>query len=651
MPVKTLKRLGIPIAGILFISALLVGQQTKQAPQTTPSTNPKSAPSATPKADPMEEAHRGIFGTQPNPAADAVKRSNQAAASVPGKAPAAGVIARRNFIDEHIFGRMERDKIPHAGLASDAEFVRRAYLDATGELPSAEVVRKFVASKEPQKRDKLIDSLVGTEEFAEQWAWMWGDLFRLSSDTGYGLKAFHFWNKEWLRVDRPYNEVVYDLLTPSAKSHAAIPSLGMVGRSNIGLNNLPTSPDDYRVTNRLDVLDALQIDASRIFLGVNTTCISCHDGAGHLEPINVYLSERTRQQFYQMSAFFGKMRSLTWWNDRGKNTGNDDQVIDDLGPGYTTGADAPFVTESLEHYPRNGKTYEPVFLLTGEKPKPGVNPREEFARMLTSNIQFARATVNLLWGKLMVVGFVEPYDGFDMARLDPKNPPKKPWTLQPTNADLLNAMAADFQKHNYSIQYVVRTIMKSNAYQLSAKYPAQWKDDYIPYYARKYVRLMTGPEVFDAITKVTNRPGQFNFSGVQVTRVKELSQPGDVGGRRGGGEGGDINGLLQAFFQGNRNTQVADGNKPSTLQALLMTSSKVINDRVLAEKGSTVQMLLESQKTNDQIIEELFLTTLGRWPSVDEKQVALQALEKDRKRGSENVQWALLNSIEFVLNH
>src|SRR5262245_30174654 len=201
----------IAVTAFLLFSVDLIAQQAPKPP---------AAPGAAQKkADQMEEAHRGIFNPKTNSATEAVKRSSQAAASVPGKTATVGIIRRKNFIDEHIFARIERDKIPHAGLSTDAEFIRRAYLDATGELPTAQAVRDFVASKDPQKRDKLVDSLIGTEEFAEEWAWMWGDLFRLSGDTGYGSRAFHFWNKEWLRVDRPYNDVVFDLLTPSAKSH------------------------------------------------------------------------------------------------------------------------------------------------------------------------------------------------------------------------------------------------------------------------------------------------------------------------------------------------------------------------------------------------------------------------------------------------
>lgn len=603
-----------------------------------------------PKEDPFDEAHRAILGAKENPSSEAVRRSNELSTALPGGSPSAGSLPRKNFIDEHIFGRIERDRIPQAGLTGDEEFIRRAFLDATGEVPTGKEVRDFLANPDPGKRDKLIDSLVGTEQFAEVWAWLYGDLFRLDGDAGGGRISFHEFNKEWLRVDRPYNEVVYDLLTVSTKSHSAIPAAGLLGRNNIGLNNLPRSAEDLRLSNRLDVIDELGTDIARLFLGINTTCISCHDGAGHLESLNLYLSQRTRDDFYRHSAFFGNYRALTAWSDRSKNTGNGDQVIDDLGPGYNTASDSPFVTASIAKYPRDGKNHEPAFLLTGETPRPGANRRAELVRMLTSHIQFSRATVNMIWARLMVVPFVEPFDGFDLARLDPKNPPPKPWSLQPTNADLLNALAEDFQKNNYSMQHLIRTIMKSNAYQLSARYPAEWKPDYVPYYARKYIRVLTGPEVFDAIAKVTNRPGQFDLAGVRFKRVKELAMPGDVGGRNGG-EGKEISTLLQAFFQGNRSAQVPDGNKASTLQALFMTKSKVVNDRVLGEKGSLVEHLLESAKNNDELIDELYLSSLARRPTPAEKEVMLQALESDRKKGAENVMWALLNSVEFLLNH
>src|SRR5438046_10561924 len=125
--------------------------------------------------------------------------------------------------------------------------------------------------------------------------------------------------------------------------------------------------------------------------------------------------------------------------------------------------------------PRQGRTYARAFLLTGEKPKPGEDPRKALARILPNHIQFARAAVNIVWQKLMVIGLVEPYDGFDLKRLDPKNPPPAPWTIQPTNPELLDALAEDFRANKFSIQHVIKTIMKSNAYQLSTAFDGQWK--------------------------------------------------------------------------------------------------------------------------------------------------------------------------------
>src|SRR5258705_75321 len=149
------------------------------------------------------------------------------------------------------------------------------------------------------------------------------------------------------------------MMTPSTKPHNTIPALGLLGRANDGVCFLPADPDDFRVTNRLDVLDIMSIENGRIFLGINTTCISCHDGARHLESINLYLSQRKRAEFHNNAAFFGKVLSITTYMD------NDDEVIDDLGPGYNSGGDALFPTPSPISYPGPARIAEPTFILTG----------------------------------------------------------------------------------------------------------------------------------------------------------------------------------------------------------------------------------------------------------------------------------------------
>jgi hypothetical protein len=619
---------------------------------------PSTQKTPLPTIDQFPEAHRGIFAPQPDKTKDAVQLTDSVAKSLPVEPPFVGVMPRKNFVDEHIFGRMERDSIPHARLSGDEEFLRRVYLDATGTLPEPEEVRKFIAGTTPDKRDRVIDSLIGTEKFAEQWAWFYGDLFKLMNYAGDMKNAFQFWNKEWLQVDRPYNDVVADWLTGASKSHSSVPQLGFLGRivRNTGLKNRElTDPDNYAAnTNRLDALDEMAVESGRIFLGINYDCISCHNGAGHLETVNLYLSQKTRKEFGQQAAFFGKLRIVGMYNVE-----NNDNIYDNDAKGYDTGNDIPFFTESESKFPRTGQVYSPAFLLTGETPRPGIEPRAEFARLITTNSQFSRATVNLIWSKLMSVGFVEPWDGFDLARLDPQNPPPKPWTIQPNNPALLEALAKDFRDNNYSMHHLMKTIMKSNAYQLSSRFPGEWKEAYTAYYARKYARMLTGPEVIDAIAQASGQAYKFQLGSAEVQRVKQLTDLNDVPGRRGAGpensngEGLDITSIMNSFFETNRQNSIQGGNRATTLQAILMMSSGLINRRVLAENGDRSQKLLESGKSDEAIVEELYLATIGRRPTDLEKQKILEVFPfaTDRKRSVENLEWSLINSIEFVLNH
>jgi hypothetical protein len=601
-------------------------------------TQTRPAPSAPPPDhDRMEAAHEGL-ATGADKARDAARLTSAVARPLDA-AKGAAPVPRRNFIDEILFARMAKDGVAHAPLSSDDEFVRRVYLDVTGLPPSADTVRAFVADGTRDKRDRLIEQLLASDAFAEQWAWHWGDLLRMSNESGPGANGFHYWFKEQLKVDRPYDRFVYDVLTPSSKVHATLPSLAVIGRSNQLKSRFVESVDDYRISNRLDHIDALTIDVSRVFLGLNTSCISCHDGEYHLEDVNKYLAERKRNDFFAMSAFFGTTRLIGNWNDKSRNVDRDLHV-DDLGPGYDGGDDAPFLTLAESQFPRPKGAHAPAFILTGETPRPGAEPRAELARMITSHPQFARATVNLMWGRLMSVGFVEPSDAFDMLRLTGKD-------AQPSNPELLEALAKDFAASGFHLKHTIRTILQSSAYQLSSSYPGTWKDDLIPYYPRHFARVLTGPEVVDAVSIVTGVPMAFTLGGETMTRVKQLATPQDIGR---GGEGMAVDALLQSFFQSNRRTPPQSGNRPSTLQALLMMKSNVVNDRVLASAKGRVADLVASSMTDDQIIDELYLSTSARTPSAAERSLARRTLSGDRTRGTEDLMWALLNSPEFLVN-
>jgi hypothetical protein len=275
---------------------------------------------------------------------------------------------------------------------------------------------------------------------------------------------------------------------------------------------------------------------------------------------------------------------------------------------------------------------------------------------LPSHIQFARAAVNIVWAKLMVVGLVEPYDGFDLKRLDPKNPPPKPWTIQPSNPELLEALAEDFRANNFSIHRVIKNIMKSNAYRLSTAFDADWKDAYIPYHARRFARVLTPPEAVDIVAQSTDAALPLKLYGQPRSYIKELENPISVkagvnGYTARGPEDSAIFAFMQAYYQAERTSPPVDKNVASPVQAMMMMTSQLVTKRISAEGTTRVAKLLKSGKTDNEMIEELFLSSLSRRPTTDEVEVAKRVIAKDKKIGLEDIQWALLNTTEFLVNH
>ena len=592
----------------------------------------------------LEDAHGALFSIAPTAAEEASRLTESVAGALQRGAVSSAPIVRKNFVDEHIFGRMERDGIPRSPLSGDAEFLRRAYLDATGLLPSADDVRSFLADADPNKRDDLIDTLVDTEAYVDVWAYNYGELFRTDD------ARFHLWTKEWIRVDRPLDEVFYDILTPTTKYMGGIPA-GMyydpTGYTNTRCIFI-TDSDHMKGFNRLDWADEVTSDVSRVFLGLTTDCISCHNGAGHTDTVNLWLTTKRRTEFWQQAAFFGDTRLVSSGGFQ-----NGSPSIDSLGHGYTTGDDAPYFTPAEARFPRDGRAYEPAFLLTGETPEPGEDPRKALGRIAPTHIQFSRAAVNIIWKKLMVIGLVEPYDGFDLLRLDPNNPPPEPWTLQPSNPELLEALAEDFRDNGFRIKNVIKTIMKSNAYQLSTTFGGEWLDAYIPYHARRFARILTGPEAADMVAQATGTPATFNMEeyGEPKRYIKELTNPAKmrIDLRT---ENREVFAFMQAYYQTERALPPAEKSMASPVQAMMLMSSPVVKSRVVASGDNRVANLLKSDQTDDEMIEDLVLSSLSRFPTEGEMDVARHLIEeKGRTLALETFQWVLLNNPEFLLNH
>src|SRR5262249_41592873 len=158
----------------------------------------------------------------------------------------------------------------------------------------------------------------------------------------------------------------------------------------------------------------------------------------------------------------------------------------------------------------------------------GETRTQALARQVTSDLQFSRAIVNYIWEKLMVEAFVSPSNAFDLSRLDPVHLPPDAWTLQPTNAQLLDQMAQWFQTNGYDLRALISLITKSSTYQLSATYPGTWDVSYVPYYARKYVRRLDAEEIHDAIAKATGILGSYTLTGSDLPAVQWAMQLPDT---------------------------------------------------------------------------------------------------------------------------
>lgn len=563
-------------------------------------------------------------------AADAAQLTQRVAAAA-GVAETERAV-RRNFIDDHVFGRIERDGIPHARQAGDAEFLRRVHLDLIGRIPTPAEIRDFASDQGTDKRSRKIDELLSREAYSEKWAYFYMDLFRANGKMGRGRELFHYWLKENIRSDRPYDEWVRAMITSAGKSSNVLAASNVIAREHVQGKAQPDDGHDMGMVHQLDTHDELTILYGKVFLGINLSCISCHDGVNHLEEVNVYLTGRTRNDFHRQSAFLGSTRYLMYWED-GDVKANE-FLIDDLAPGYDTAG------ASMLRIARWGGESSPKFLLTDETPREGENPREAFARILTDHSQFAKATANLFWKQLMAYGIVEPHDEFDLARQDPANLPAG-WQLQPTHPELLAELAASFRDSNYSLKALLRTICNSSAYQMSASFPGEWHPSFKPYFARKFVRMLTAEELHDAIAISTSRPGNFKFGGDVVGMAMKLSEPqGDT----------DLKYLLRTFGQSTRRNPPKPLNG-SLRQPLALMQSPVVSERVEAGGDSRIQRLLDSYEDDGKVVDEIFLATLARSPSEGERQVAVAELADDRMRGAENLQWALINNVEFFFNH
>jgi hypothetical protein len=288
-------------------------------------------------------------------------------------------------------------------------------------------------------------------------------------------------------------------------------------------------------------------------------------------------------------------------------------------------------------------------MFTEERPDPAKNPRTEFARMLTSDPQFARTAVNLLWSEMFGVGIVDPPLDFDLARIDPMNPPPAGWSLQPTHPELLEALASYFREKNYSLREILRLLARSSTYQLSSSFPGEWKAGYAKYFARKFVRRLRAEQIHDSIVHASGLYAEIPIRGTdfKARYATETRSPEDFKAQNPVLK--DINFFLETFGQTNREFSERTDEGDIT-QAILLMNSPFVLRQIQADPGSYLARLLEEKIPDDEKIVRLFERFLIRRPTEPELVAAKKLVTNQSQKGWEDVQWLLVNKVEFLHN-
>ncbi len=360
---------------------------------------------------------------------------------------------QRNFIDELVFAKLKRLGIPPSPLADDSMFVRRLYLDLTGRLPTASEAQQFVEDRDPAKRDKLIDRLLNSGDYADYFANKWNAILRNRRENTpqtRGTYAFHQWIRDSFRLNKPYDQFVREIVAAAGDVSQHPP---VVWYRSVG--------------NQLLQLE----DTAQLFLGLRIQCARCHH-----HPFEQW----DQRDYYSFAAFFSRVQR------KNSSVGEIEPRIYH-GRGMATAVN-PRTNERLAPAGLGG---EPLELLPDDDPRHAlvdwmVDPQNPF---------FAPAFVNRQWKHFFGRGIVDPED--DMRVTNP-----------PTNPELLAALSRYFIESGFDIKALTREICRSSTYQLSSE-PNAYNVADKQNYSRYYPKRLHAEVLYDALNQVTGVPTQF----------------------------------------------------------------------------------------------------------------------------------------------
>jgi hypothetical protein len=494
---------------------------------------------------------------------------------------------------DHLVGQeLNRAGIKPAPLTSDEQFIRRVWLDLTGSLPMPADVKEFVASRDPQKRAKLIERLLNSEEYAAHWAQYWRNVIasRTTDQRGQLLvRHFDQWMTARLKANTHWDVIARAMLTASG---------------DIRFDEPEKNGAAYLLASRFgaDATTERAAEASRIFLGIQIQCAQCHD-----HPSDIW----KRQQFHEFAAYFARVKERPL-KDGMKAAGL--QLISLPQAEYQMPA---------KNNPSKKVPMQPRFL-DGKSPGnrlPDLDRRKALADSITSKNDpwFAAAYVNRIWGELMGQSFYQPVDDLG---------PEKEAVL-PT---VITRASAAFRGSNYDMKALFRVIMNSQTYQRQLR-PGEAGDDHL-LFAAAYPTRLSADALWQSLVNVLGRMGP---PVAPANRLKAV-RIGPVG--------------LEAVFK--REFSFDPSTKPeevqgSVAQTLLLMNNPQINQKIQARGTNLLARILTAYPDNDDALRMVYLRTLSRRPTDRELTRCREYVRQvgNRAEAFEDLLWTLVNSTEF----
>jgi hypothetical protein len=503
-----------------------------------------------------------------------------------------------NFIDKHVNTKLQRVRTLPSGLCTDEEFLRRVYLDLTGQPPGADKVRAFIKDESDSraKRAKLVDDLLASPDYVKAWANKWADLLQCNSENlgQKGVWVFRDWIRQSIEQNKPYDQFVRELILAEGSSYR-----------NPAVNYYRALREPGKIAE----------DVSQTFLGTRFNCNKCHD-----HPFEKW----TQNQYYEFGAYFARVAIK-----RG-TLGSD--VINGFTGYQQTVAGEEIVYRNYNggevKHPKNARDMKPKVPYGEANAATGDGDRREaFAAWLTSkeNPLFAKSMANRTWSYFFGRGIIDPVD--DIRGSNP-----------PSNAALLDALTEQFVADKFDTRKLMRLICNSRTYQLSI-IRNQWNEDDKINFSHATPRRLSAEQMLDAIDVAT---GTRPKVGPMPAGMRSVEAPdGLVAG----------NDFLALFGRPKRQSacECERTSNVTLSHAMNLINGSTIGDAVQSG-DNRVKKIVEAESDDHKVVEEIYLSVLNRFPTAKETAAIDFKAGGTRLEVAQDLTWALLNSPAFLFN-